>query len=113
MKQFVALLALCALTACQQMMPINNASGPVAENTAAASPAVRLLIRTDPAEAVRQLSHISSPSPAVLNNLGVALDLTGQHRQAQAAYREALAAQPGLQEPMNNLALSLALQRMP
>jgi Flp pilus assembly protein TadD len=116
MKLFAALFALCALTACQQMMPMHptdGASVPVAENAAAVSPAVRLLIRTDPAEAVRQLSRIPSPSPAVLNNLGVALDLTGQHRQAQAAYREALAAQPGLQEPMNNLALSLALQRAP
>ena len=113
MKLLVAALALCTLTACQQMMspthPAQDASGPTSGDAAALSPAARLLIRTDPAEAARQLSHLSSPDPAVLNNLGVALDLEGKHEQAQVAYREALSAQPGLPAAMNNLALSLAL----
>ena len=112
MKLFVPLLALCTLTACQQMTntPLaDDASGPTTQNSAALTPATRLLIRTAPAEAVRQLSHLPSPSAAVLNNLGVALDLEGQHQQAQAAYRQALSAQPGLPAAMNNLALSIAL----
>lgn len=106
------LLGSLALAACQQMTPTHlaqNASGPTSGDSAALSPAARLLIRTDPAEAVRQLSLLSYPSPAVLNNLGVALDLEGKHEQAQVAYREALSAQPGLPAAMNNLALSLAL----
>ena len=114
MKLLIPLLALSSLTACQQMTPLHpgqDASGPTTANAAALTPATRLLIRTDPAEAARQLSHIPSPSPAVLNNLGVALDLEGKHNQAQVAYREALSAQPGLATAMNNLALSIAIDR--
>lgn len=113
MRRLISLLALCALTACQQMMApshlTQDASGPTSGDAAALTPATRLLIRTDAAEAVRQLSHLPTPSPAVLNNLGVALDLEGRHQQAQAAYRQALSAQPGLPAAMNNLALSIAL----
>ncbi|MFG3594292.1 tetratricopeptide repeat protein [Bradyrhizobium sp. RDI18] len=44
-----------------------------------------------------------------LNAKGVVLDAEGRHDEAQALYREALAAAPGNQMLRNNLGLSLAL----
>ena len=69
----------------------------------------RRLVRTDPAEAVRVLSAAPTSDPAVLNDLGVALDLMGRHQEAQEAYREALLLRPGMRSAAANLALSQAL----
>lgn len=44
----------------------------------------------------------------IYNGLGVALDLTGDHRAAQRAYRRGLARAPGDDSLRNNYALSLA-----
>jgi len=44
---------------------------------------------------------------------GIALDLLGQHEQAQASYRTALAADPQNLAALNNLALSLVLADRP
>ncbi|WP_028350673.1 tetratricopeptide repeat protein [Bradyrhizobium murdochi] len=46
-----------------------------------------------------------------MNAKGVVLDAEGRHDEAQALYREALAAAPGNQMLRNNLGLSLALAR--
>jgi Flp pilus assembly protein TadD len=47
--------------------------------------------------------------PAVLTDLGIALDLQGHHLEAQNFYRRALAVNPALSSAHVNLGLSLAL----
>jgi Flp pilus assembly protein TadD len=62
------------------------------------------------------LLRISERDPhnvAVLIDLGIARDLLGQHAEAQRAYRQALAVEPGRTAASVNLALSLALSGDP
>ncbi|MBE7210174.1 MAG: tetratricopeptide repeat protein [Gluconacetobacter diazotrophicus] len=73
----------------------------------------RLAIRSNPGEAVgwfrRVLERRSDQEPAANNDLGIALDLLGQHAAAQDSYRRALDLQPDLSAAQVNLGLSLAL----
>ena len=72
----------------------------------------RRLLRSDPAQAEQIFMKVVAREPrnaAALNDLGIARDVLGRHREAQAAYRAALAASPGLRAASVNLALSLAL----
>ncbi len=72
----------------------------------------RLRLADDPAAAAalfrRALDHAPGESVA-LNDLGIALDLQGQHAAAEHAYRRALLLRPDLTAARVNLALSLAL----
>lgn len=72
----------------------------------------RRLLHSDPAQAERIFLKVVARSPrnaAALNDLGIARDVLGRHREAQAAYRAALAVSPELRAASINLALSLAL----
>ena len=72
----------------------------------------RLRLATDPAAAeILFLSALTNDprNAAALNNLGIARDLQGRHKDAQLAYAEAIAAAPDLRAPQVNLALSLAM----
>ena len=72
----------------------------------------RILLATDPEAADAVLTEITvhGDAPAsVWNNLGVARDLLDRHAEAQAAYRNALAADPTMLGAETNLALSLSL----
>ena len=51
-----------------------------------------------------------SRNAAALNDLGIARDLLGQHVDAEAAYRRALAVQPDMTATKVNLALCLAMR---
>lgn len=105
----IGLAAPLLLAACQQpdMPPVADTLRP--SDPPASLDNVRALVRANPSEAVRVLSARPSSDPALVNDLGVALDVLGKHRQAQAAYHEALLMQPGMRSATNNLALSLAL----
>jgi Flp pilus assembly protein TadD len=73
----------------------------------------RVLLPVDPAaaEANFELALRQDGQNAVaLNNLGIARDLLGNHVEAEAAYRSALAAQPGMTGAKVNLALCLAMR---
>lgn len=90
--------------------PLNPKGG--AENSGDRVAMGRLLLASDPARAARLFSAAaasSPPDPSALDDLGIALDLVGKHADAQAAYRHALAVEPGLRAAQVNLALSLAL----
>lgn len=72
----------------------------------------RLRLATDPAtaEALFLEALQRQPSNAVaLNNLGIARDLQRRHREAQAAYSQATAADPSMTAAQVNMALSLAM----
>jgi Flp pilus assembly protein TadD len=72
----------------------------------------RILLQTDPAHAEHMFQAALAGTPGnadILNDLGVARDLQGHHAEAQAAYREALSANPTLRSARINLGLSLAL----
>ena len=72
----------------------------------------RRLLRSDPTQAEQIFLKVVAHSPrnaAALNDLGIARDVLGRHREAQAAYRAALAVSPELRAASVNLALSLAL----
>ncbi len=76
----------------------------------------RILMATDPAAAGTILAEIAvrGGAPAsVWNNLGVARDLVDHHGEAQAAYRNALAADPSMASAQLNLAHSFALAATP
>lgn len=71
----------------------------------------RLRLIDAPDRAAVLFRHALAEAPgntAALTDLGVALDLQGQHAAAQASYRLALAANPTLVPARVNLALSLA-----
>ncbi|MDE2007272.1 MAG: hypothetical protein KGI51_11940, partial [Rhodospirillales bacterium] len=72
----------------------------------------RLLLHPHPGAAAAQFRAVLAADPRnadAANDLGIARDLRGRHRAAQAAYRMALAARPDLRAAQANLALSLAL----
>lgn len=72
----------------------------------------RLRLTTDPATAEQMFMNALKQKPrdsVALNNLGIARDLQGRHKDAQMAYAEAIAAAPDARAPQVNLALSLAL----
>ena len=72
----------------------------------------RVRLADDPASAERLLRKAVEDDPrnaAAQNDLGIARDLQGHHREAQDAYRRALAANPALTAAQVNLGLSLAL----
>ena len=76
----------------------------------------RILMATDPAAAGTILAEIAvrGGAPAsVWNNLGVARDLVDHQGEAQAAYRNALAADPSMASAQLNLAHSFALAATP
>jgi len=82
-------------------------------NVDAAIPLARaLLAHKRPDEALEVLDNVLRAVPGdlrALNAKGVALDSEGRHREAQALYRQALAAEPANPILRNNLRLSLAL----
>lgn len=72
----------------------------------------RLRLADDPAAAAALFRHAldrAPGQPTALNDLGIALDLQGQHGAAEHAYRQALLLRPDLTAARVNLALSLAL----
>jgi Flp pilus assembly protein TadD len=81
-------------------------------SAAAARGLGRLLLATDPAGAAasfQQAIDHDAADAASLNDLGIARDLQGQHAEAQAAYRKALAISADMTAATANLALSLSL----
>ncbi len=104
----------CALLlgACQQGLNQPITEDPAQEPSDPASVQnIRNLVRTNPAETVRILSARSVSDPAMLNDLGVALDMLDRHQEAQAVYQKALLLRPGMASATNNLALSLSLSK--
>ncbi|MCP1838974.1 tetratricopeptide (TPR) repeat protein [Bradyrhizobium sp. USDA 4524] len=83
------------------------------DNADAAIPLTReLLARKCPGEAIEVLDTVLLASPGdlrALNAKAVVLDHQSRHQEAQALYRQALAADPANPMLRNNLALSLAL----
>lgn len=72
----------------------------------------RLRLTTDPASAEQMFMNALKQQPrdsVALNDLGIARDLQGRHKDAQMAYAEAIASAPESRPPQVNLALSLAL----
>ena len=72
----------------------------------------RLRLATDAAEAAALFQDVVRQEPrniVALNNLGIARDLLGQHREAQEAYRQVRAIDPSNRATQVNLALSLAM----
>ncbi len=72
----------------------------------------RIRLTTDPAEAATLFRAVllAEPTNAVaLTDLGIALDLLGQHAEAHPFYRRALVANPNNLAAQANLALSLAM----
>ncbi|MDE2006054.1 MAG: tetratricopeptide repeat protein [Rhodospirillales bacterium] len=71
----------------------------------------RLRLAQDPAAAAALFRKVLDRAPGdavALNDLGIALDLQGQHAAAQGAYRRALLLRPDLTASRVNLALSMA-----
>lgn len=72
----------------------------------------RLRVAREPAAAEGYFLTVLKREPKnmiALNNLGICRDLLHRHQDAQTAYRQALAIQPGLESTMVNLALSMAM----
>ena len=72
----------------------------------------RLRLTTDPVSAEQMFMNALKQQPRdsiALNDLGIARDLQGRHKDAQMAYAEAIAAAPDSRPPQVNLALSMAL----
>jgi len=108
-----AVLVCLLLGACGTGRPPDLSMGGAPEADPAAQFALgRILLQTDPAQAEHALLAALAGSPRnadILNDLGVARDLQGHHAAAQAAYRQALSAEPTLRAARINLGLSLAL----
>ena len=70
-----------------------------------------LIAQGRPAQAMEPLGQALAvePDPRTLNSLGVAHDLLGQHEEAQAIYRQAIALDSADPDVIGNLALSLSL----
>nr|WP_271600073.1 tetratricopeptide repeat protein [Bradyrhizobium sp. CCBAU 45384] len=83
-------------------------------NIDAAIPLARaLLARNRPNDALEVLDGVLLAAPGdlrALNAKAVVLDHEGRHQEAQALYRQALAAEPANPMLRNNFGLSLALQ---
>ena len=72
----------------------------------------RLRLTTDPAEARVLFQDVLKSEPrnvSALTNLGIALDLLGQHAEARDAYQQVLKDNPGNTAVQVNLALSLGM----
>jgi Flp pilus assembly protein TadD len=70
------------------------------------------LMQSQPARALEYANKavaLDARSPAALVGRGVSLDMLARHREAQAAYRSALAIAPNDLPARSNLALSLAM----
>lgn len=76
----------------------------------------RIHLVSDVASARREfevLAATTPPDPKILNDLGVANDLLGDHKAAQIFYRNALSLQPGSVCTQVDLGLSLAMSGQP
>lgn len=76
----------------------------------------RMQISSNPIEAERlflQALNRDPRNPAALNNLGIARDLQGKHKDAQSAYAQAITEAPGMSAAQVNMGLSLALSGNP
>ncbi len=76
----------------------------------------RLRLASDPKRAEELFLQALQQNPrnaVVLNDLGIARDLQGNHADAQKAYGDAIAADPDMRAARVNLALSVALQGRP
>ncbi len=72
----------------------------------------RIRLATAPAEAISLFEEVLQTEPrnvTVLNDLGIAYDLLGQHDEAQGIYRRIDAISPNMTAARVNLALSLAM----
>ena len=72
----------------------------------------RIRLTTDPTEAAGLFQDVLRAEPtntSALTNLGIALDLLGQHQEAQTYYHRVLRDNPGSAAVRVNLALSLAM----
>ena len=72
----------------------------------------RVRLASDPAAAERLFLEVLQQDPhnvIALNDLGIARDLQGRHREAQESYREAMGIDPSIVGVRVNLALSLAM----
>lgn len=72
----------------------------------------RIRLASDPAAAeviFLKVLHRDPHNTTALSDMGVARDLLGRHKEAQAAYQEALAMDPQFFAAQVNLALSLAM----
>ncbi len=76
----------------------------------------RLRLANDPSAAesiFRDASQLDPHNATAWNDLGIARDLLGRHRDAQAAYREAIGLDASMRSAEVNLALSYALADRP
>jgi Flp pilus assembly protein TadD len=83
------------------------------DNAAAVLAFGRVQLPVDPAEAATYFEAAlkrDGGNAAALNDLGIARDLLGQHGEAEAAYRSALAIRPEMVGTRVNLALCLAIR---
>ncbi|HEY1410710.1 MAG TPA: tetratricopeptide repeat protein [Rhodopila sp.] len=73
----------------------------------------RVELPVDPAAAATAFQAVlrqNGNDPVALNDLGIAQDLQGQHAEAEASYRGAIAAAPDMTAARVNLALCLAIR---
>jgi Flp pilus assembly protein TadD len=105
-----ALAALGRLREANEAFRLSLAAAPRDMRTLLALGRLRLI--ENPADAEQIFTKIVTLDPhnaAALNDLGIACDLQAHHQQAQAAYRQALAAQPTSASAQINLGVSMAL----
>ena len=87
----------------------------IAEDPRAVGPRIslgRMLVRRNPAAAEAVFADVLSRQPnnaIALNNIGIARDLQGRHREAQPSYRAARQVDPRMTGASMNLGLSLVL----
>lgn len=87
----------------------------IAEDPRAVAPRIalgRMLVRGNPAAAEAMFADVLAREPnnaIALNNIGIARDLQGRHREAQPSYRAARQADPRMTGASVNLGLSLVL----
>jgi Tfp pilus assembly protein PilF len=76
----------------------------------------KCVLGSNPAQAEQLFSDALArdrKNAALLNNIGIARDLQGQHERAQEAYRRALEIVPDLASARTNLGLSLSISGRP
>ncbi len=87
----------------------------IAEDPRAVGPRIalgRMLVRRNPAAAEAMFADVLARQPnnaIALNNIGIARDLQGRHREAQPSYRAARTVDPRMTGASVNLGLSLVL----
>jgi Flp pilus assembly protein TadD len=87
----------------------------IAEDPRTVAPRIalgRMLVRRNPAAAEAVFADVLARQPnnaIALNNIGIARDLQGRHREAQPSYRAARTADPRMTGASVNLGLSLVL----